>query len=588
MLRKITPRVIALLITLVMVGCGGGGSDSGTSPIGGDGGGGTGGGSGGGSTTVTATDIKLTLSSYTMANMSSEVVTATVTATDAKNNAMPEVPVEFSVDDGIIISSQTKTSTSTGVDRGTITAQIKIGQNFSNRLMVVTAKSGSLVKTATIAVTGANVTATVPPTVVKGAESEVSYRVADANGNPLGGVDFSLIINGAAPLVGVTNSNGIYAVKYTAPAVAGSIELVAQAAGVENKQTVLVSSGEGGVVPVAVGPVKSASLSATPSVVAVNVDGTTNNQIDLRALFVGENNKPIPNVRVRFYLPDPNSVGGSIVAGSSLFYSNTTGVILGAYRAGARSSPPDGVVVRACWDYDDFPISDSMTCPNGQMIEAKLTVAAEPLSVTIGSNNTITSEDVNSLTYTKKYVVMVVDAAGQPKANVAVSALLDLYAYRKGFYTFDGEVWNSGHLERLTVSSEIFVLSTGWFCPSEDGNRTGVLDAGEDVNGSGALEPRKADVSLSFEPSGTTGVTDASGIAVLKIQYPKSVATWIDYRITVRAGVLGTEGLAQKSGTLPASAAEIKDKAAPSFVVSPYGTVGRDLVTGANGCTFTQ
>jgi len=204
---------------------------------------------------------------------------------------------------------------------------------------------------------------------------------------------------------------------------------------------VVVGSGDSNTIPDAVGTVKSVSLSANPNVVATNTSASSN-QAELRALFVGANNKPIENIRVRFYLPDPYSVGGSITTGDALFYSNSNGVVLGAYRPGSRSSPTDGVVVRACWDYKDFDVSSSMTCPTNtsgeeQKVEVKLTVAAEPLSITIGQNNLLETNDADKLTYTKKFVVLVADSAGMAKSNVTVSLLLDLESYGKGWYVYD-------------------------------------------------------------------------------------------------------------------------------------------------------
>ncbi|HEX7383876.1 MAG TPA: hypothetical protein VF291_06160, partial [Burkholderiaceae bacterium] len=55
-------------------------------------------------------------------------------------------------------------------------------------------------------------------------------------------------------------------------------------------------------------------------------------------------------------------------------------------------------------------------------------------------------------------------------------------------------------------------------------------------------------------------------------EYPKNVATWVDYKILISAsGVSGTEGRASWSGRLPADAGSFTATTPPAFVVSPYG-----------------
>jgi hypothetical protein len=72
--------------------------------------------------------------------------------------------------------------------------------------------------------------------------------------------------------------------------------------------------------------------------------------------------------------------------------------------------------------------------------------------------------------------------------------------------------------------------------------------------------------------SGSTR-TDANGQAVLVLQYPRSVATWVNFTISASAfGVLSPP--ATFSGDLPYIAATLTDKSvAPAFALSPYGKV---------------
>ena len=75
-------------------------------------------------------------------------------------------------------------------------------------------------------------------------------------------------------------------------------------------------------------------------------------------------NKPVKNMRVRFDLAgDVNSIGGTFTTGDNVVYSDANGVATSAYVPGTRSSPTDGVTVRACWDYVDFA-SDPRSLPS--------------------------------------------------------------------------------------------------------------------------------------------------------------------------------------------------------------------------------
>jgi hypothetical protein len=345
-----------------------------------------------------------------------------------------------------------------------------------------------------------------------------------------------------------TDVNGEYIYAYTAPATAGNLDVTANAAGVTLLQTIPIQAGGSTTIPPATaGSVTSASVSADPSVVSVG----SGNRAEIRALFLGAANAPVKNIRVRFDLAgDPNSIGGTVTTDTNLVYSDVNGVATSAYVPGTRSSPTDGVIIRACWDYNDFAVG---TCPNATT--KTLTVTSEALAVSIGFDATI-ADGSGGLTFVKKFVVTVADAAGQAKADILITPSLDLVDYIKGMYTGPG-AWT------LTPTS-------GQMCANEDINRNGVLETTEDFNSNGQLDPRKSDVLISVVGSNRT---NSSGIVVLQIEYPKSVATWVDYKILVTAsGVSGTEGRASVAKRLTADAGSFTATTAPAFVVSPYGT----------------
>lgn len=542
-------------VVLVLAACGGGGDPSAAPPpFGGIAGGGDGGGTAGG---PVAADLSLDLSAPSLANNGSNTVTATVTAVDSNRNALADIPVTVSVNNGAVAT----TSGSKTDAQGKVVAQVGIGADRSNRTITVTAISGGLSRTASFQVVGANLTSTpLPGVIAPGDSGKIDFRLLDANGNAMGGQPI-VVAGVGADVSGVTGNSGDFSYTYIAPATGGNLDITATAGGATKVQSVLVQSGSG-TIPPATLAVQSSSLAAAPSVVPVNVDGTTNRS-ELRALFLGAANKPVQNVRVRFDLAgDQNSVGGSLTSGGNVVYSDANGVAATAYQPGSRASPGNGgLTVRACWDTQDFAAG---TCPHATT--AQLDVVAEAFSVTIGTDPLI-EIGPTGLDYVKKYLVQVGDSAGNAKAGIKVSAAVDLLRYFKGQWVPVGDKW----AKQQSAS-----------CDNEDLNRNGVLEvygngAVEDANGSGKLEPRKADVNVSFVPIGANGtdpsVTNGDGQVVLKITYPQNVASWLEFNILVTAGgISGTEGRTTFQGVLPVLAEAITDvNKEPAFRLSPYG-----------------
>ena len=538
MMRRIVGW-LALALMPLLASCGGGGGGAGDCALCGSDGG-----------TKAVADLILTLDTQSLTNSGSELVTATIIAVDSSRVVISGATVAVAVDANALVTASSGT---TGTD-GKVTATVGIGADRSNRVITLTATSGSLRKTASISVTGSRIGASLASTVEPGSTGNtIRYRVLDVNSNPLVGQTITVSAPGLVGATGQTSSNGDFDFIYTAPTTSGALVVTATSVGVTDVQTIQVQSAGGGV-PVADGPVSSASISANPKTVASNTAGSTTNQTQIRALYQAAGNVPIQNIRVRFDLNgDPNSVGGSISSGTRQLYSTSDGVVTTSYIPGSRSSPTDGVNVRACWDYGDFAAG---VCPHAVIV--KLTVTAEPISVTLGTNELILEGD-SKLTYIKQFVVMVVDSAGVAQANVTISPLLDLTQYNKGTWVVSGTRWGYNPVA---------------FCTSEDLNRNGVLDSDpvvEDINGNNILEPRKADVSVRMVNGSQT---DSGGMAILQLEYPKNVASWDTYKLTVSAtGVTGTEGVASFSDLLPVPASAVTAiTATPAFVISPYGT----------------
>jgi len=244
-----------------------------------------------------------------------------------------------------------------------------------------------------------------------------------------------------------------------------------------------------------------------------------------------------------------------------VLYSDVNGIATTAYIPAERASPTNGLTIRACYSTADFAPG---TCPNQTLVT--ITVISDPLSVTIGSNAIITPGPDN-LTYQRHFVVLVVDASGRAKGNVEVVPSIDLLYYFKGRYV-RGTSWFPGVYD----ANNNPIPRNQYGCPNEDLNRNAVNETGpvnEDVNFNGSLEPRKSDAAVSMVGGSKT---KDDGTAVVRIEYPQNVATWLQVKLLVSAtGISGTEGRATWTEILPPPVDAINGTGDPPFVFSPYG-----------------
>lgn len=532
-----------------------------------------------------ANDLTIALDKATVGNSGSDAVAVTVTAVDSSRNAVSGIDVTFSVDsNAVLVVGNSKTDAS-----GAAKASVTIGADRSNRTVTVTAKSGTFTRQASFKVTGAKLQATLQPATLKVGEiGKIQYTLSDVNGNPMVGSAITVSGPGSSlstrcpddtkdvPLV--TDGSGRYLYCYVA-AGSGPTIVSAEAGGYPLKSTVQIDAKLSDV-PASTA-IASATFTVSPSVVNVNAVGSKENQAALRLLFLTDKNVPVPNVRVRLGL-DSNTSGtdGDISTGKDVVItSDTGGVAVSNFVPGQRASATDNVMVYACYGKDDS-VESIKDCPTARKLSVSLTVVEQPVSITIGTANTI-GEGANGQTYTQKFTVLVVDAAGKPKSDVQLTPVLDLPSYSKGFWFWDAvqKVW----VQNITTS-----------CLAEDsspnGFRNGTIETfggvSEDLNGSGQLDPRKSDVSIAMV--GTTK-TDANGTAVMQIEYPKNYGSWAEYSIRVSAsGVVSPPAwygrIATSTSTLTTLVGNkkvtevpidvVKTEAKPPFVDSPYGKTG--------------
>jgi len=512
---KILKWFVALWVTLALAACGGGGGNPGAVA---------------GVTEQTAAVVSsfvYQLSKNALTNSGADYTVLTVTALDGSNNPVPGVKVVVSPDTGIYTPDASVTD-----DKGVVTGKLTINPNDKsdrniNFVITVGGKSAAVV----VPVTGSQITlALVPATPTPGSPVRLDVKVTDINGAAIPGINIAL--SGSLGFSGSVKIGGNGSAAISLPAVssiAGTYTVEAAGSGVTASKTVQIISPTGGTISDVPSSTvfSAASLSASPNTIAPNVTGSTVNRSTLKAVFQDPSNQAIQNVRVRFDIIPPGlGAGEQISTGSTVVYSDVNGVALAEYIAGTRSSPTNGVLIKACYGRTDADLAGG-ACPPGQEVQTNLTVASSPLSISIGDDNTMEVGN-NGLTYIKDFDIAVADSAGYPITGAVLSVSVDIPWYRKA------PAYNSTDPYQI-------------WCPNEDTNRNGLIDKfsiDEDVNGNGKLEPRKADVVVYFSGSNKT---DETGRARIKAEWAQNLATWLKYAVKVTTNVAGSEGKAEKS-----------------------------------------
>jgi hypothetical protein len=577
-------RLIAMaVLTAGLVACGGGGgcaSGAACTP-------------GTTTTSVTATtttavttvaDVIFELDKTSIVNTGSDKAVLTVRTLDANRNVVSGVPVSVALDANAVYVSS---GASTGTD-GKLSGEITIGGDKSNRTINATIKVNSLVKVASVVVVGSRVTVTpVPASPAPGQQVTLSISTTDSAGNAVQNANVNLSGTAGATGAVVTDASGNAIRTFVAPNAPGTSTIVVSGLGVSDTKILQVVVPGGGSIPDAAGPVSSASLSPQPTSISPNTAGSTTNRSKLQAKFLTSGNAGLQNMRVRFEIVPPAlGSGETISTGAATVYSDVSGIAEADYIAGTRSSPTNGVNVRVCYKLTDF--SSSTDCPN--QVAATLTVAGTPLSISISDDNKM-EKGLGEIAYIKKFLIQVNDSAGVAVADAIIAASVDITHYGKGQFggiyplrTTAPTVKNdslatvlSGLTTAVVTSSSTVpsVLAVGsptianfynvW-CKNEDINRNGFLDVGEDVNFDGVIQPRKAEIIVSYVNGNRT---DAKGQMLVQISYGQNMGTWLAYTLRATTGVAGSEGDASKSYITNVLEADVANG---SFLTPPFGS----------------
>lgn len=537
-------------------------------------------------TVASAADFVFELDKATIQNTGSDKAVLSVLTVDKNNNVVSGVPVSVSLDSGVFSGASGTSSDTNGKFSGNIT----IGGNKTNRVINAKITVNGIVKVASIVVTGSLISVTpIPATPSPLQAAALNLSSLDGANAAISGVKLAVTGTALPSTTVTTDLSGSSVISYVAPATAGTYTVVVTGLGVSTTKIIqVVNTGSSSFLD-AVGPISSASLSPQPTSISPNASGVTTNRAKLSAKFLTTGNTGIERMRVRFELVAPFLGNGEAIStGDSVVYSDTSGNAEAYYISGTRSSPTNGVTVRACYSLVDFTTANP--CPNA--VVANLTVAGSPLSITIGDDNLL-EKGLGNIAYVKKFLIQVNDSAGVAVADAIVTGSVDITHYGKGasIHRDNATTFPRGSspptgtksyaaISTVVGTATVAVVSTtiavspsaisnifynAW-CANEDLNRNGFLDAGEDTNGNLSIEPRKAEIIVSYVNGNKT---DSNGQLLLQVSYAQNVGGWLAYRLRATTSVAGSEGDASKAYITDVVLGDVSNG---SFLTPPYGT----------------
>ena len=303
-------------------------------------------------------------------------------------------------------------------------------------------------------------------------------------------------------------------------------------------------------------------VQAAPTALAPNAAGSVTQQAQVLATVRDSAGNPVSGAIVSFTrVVDPS--GGSLSQPSQTTDANGQATV--QYISGANATASNGVQIRAA--VVGSAVSTCAAASVGCNHDAALTVNQSALFIALGTGNTI--DNLDPETYRKNYTVYVTDSNGVPVPNVNLTIKALPTLYRKGRLIFD-----------TTAGGWVYAAGVVT-CANEDLNYNGVLDAGEDLNGDGRLQPGNV-ISVTTAVSATPGAsgiarTDAGGRATITLLYAESYVPWVQIRLVAQAIVSGTESSTDTVFFPPGVSSDFTSAAnPPAGTTSPFGV---------NGCT---
>lgn len=513
----------------------------------------TAGGTGGPSANIT---VQVTGTSLTLVGNSSsqigQVETFTATLTDNANRAIAGRPVTFSSANGNIPANTSVTTSATGQaiinvtltnagmsNADTITASALPGSSPA----LTTSKTVSIsTDNFVLSVEGAGCTTpAIKPEIALGIVCTVRAHW-DQAGTP--------VPNGT--VINFTTTKGTLS---ASSAMISGGDATVTIAGAQAGVATLVASSSALTAPTASKAIEF--VATTPTRVDLQPDAgviATSSSTLISAVVRDANNNLVKNQVVEYSLSD--ITGGSLSSPTGT--TDSQGLATVTYTASTQTSATNGVTITG-------HVRGTPSCGMGGAVcgTTTLTVGSRAVRIQLVTGNVI--RESSETTYALPYSAFVTDAAGNPISGTLAQLSVEALSYRKGCY-------------RLNTLSNLYeptdcqgAFGTPITCPNEDViPRNGILDAGEDTNTNGRLEPG---TSASVPSTGV--VTGSDPAQRFDVTYGQDRANWVTVRLTARVTVSGTETVENADFLLPVLKDDVDPgkQGPPAGFNSPYGIV---------------
>ena len=263
----------------------------------------------------------------------------------------------------------------------------------------------------------------------------------------------------------------------------------------------------------------------------------------VQAVVRDSKNNPVKNQVIAFSLSQ--SAGGQISPATSI--TNSQGVASTEFTADA-TTPGSGTPGSP----SGLRINASVVSNTAVTGDTGIAVGRRTLFFRFGTGGEVTTIG-NNLT-SAPYAIVVTDASGNPVPNQELNVAVTPSVYNKGYAVRYPEIG-------AFIRWDPFFTAT---CASEDVNRNGILDAGEDANLDKLITPGNvATVSR-------TVVADVNGIAQVNLIYPREYSPYTTVDMQVTSTAQGTENITSRRITLTRLATDYNREEVPPKP-SPYG-----------------
>ncbi len=302
----------------------------------------------------------------------------------------------------------------------------------------------------------------------------------------------------------------------------------------------------------------SLDLASTSTRVFVNADSA-----EITALVRDANGNPVKGQEVTFSAADLR--GGQLSPSTGV--TNDAGEATTSFIAGSNATEVDAIEI--------------MGSVEGTTIvgTVNLSVVERRLNVTIGAGSGLSQDGLQTQNI-KNMVVQVADGSGAPIPDASVSLSITPITYAKGWMQLvDSSGMPQPEIQDDSWTADRWARRVAVTCVAEDGNLNRTLDAGEDINSNGRLDPQDPALLAAVEEadlatlSGNgTLLTDANGTGYFRMIYPKGNSNWAFLRVSARATALGTEAQDDLHISLDSLVDDINDpEFSPPNSLSPYG-----------------